>query len=72
MRTNTAFTLADLSDSILRVLEDHFELTLQDDLTEQFRQGSDDAETVIEEVAGLEQDIAADVRGYLFNRLVGR
>ena len=67
--TNTAFTLADLSDSILRVLEDHFELTLQDDLTEQFRQGSDDAETVIEEVAGLEQDIAADVRGYLFNRL---
>ena len=45
--TNTAFTLADLSDRILRVLEEHFELTLQDDLTEQFRQGSDDAKTVI-------------------------
>ena len=67
--TKTALTLADLSDRIHRVLKDHFKLTPQDDLTEQSRQGSDDAETVIVRVAGLEQDIAADVRENLFNRL---
>ena len=38
--TKTALTLEDLSDRIHRVLEEHFELTLQDDLTEQNRQGS--------------------------------
>ena len=65
--TKTALTLADLSDRIHRVLEEHFELTPQDDLTDPFRQGSDDAETVIKKVAGLEQDIAAAVREYLFN-----
>ena len=63
--TKTALTLEDLSDRIHRVLEEHFE---QDDLTEQNRQGSDDAETVIENVAGIEQCIAADVREHLFNR----
>ena len=67
--TKTALTLADLSDRIHRVLKDHFKLTPQDDLTEQSRQGSDDAEAVIEEVAGLEQDIAAAVRDCLFKRL---
>ena len=67
--TKTALTLADLSDRIHRVLKDHFKLTPQDDLTEQSRQGSDDAETVIVRVAGLEQGIAADVRENLFNRL---
>ena len=67
--TKTALTLEDLSDRIHRVLEEHFELTLRDDLTEQFRQASDDAETVIEKVAGIEQGIAADVRENLFNRL---
>ena len=65
--TNTAFTLADLSHRIHRVLEEHFELTSQDDLPEPFGQGSDDAETVIKKVAGLGQAIAADVREYLFN-----
>ena len=65
--TKTALTLADLSDRIHRVLEEHFKLTPQDDLPEPFRQGSDDAATVIKKVAGLGQDIAADVREYLFN-----
>ena len=66
--TKTALTLADLSDRIHRVLKEHFKLTLQDDLTEQSRQGPDDAETVIENVARIEQCIAADVRENLFNR----
>ena len=67
--TNTAFTLADLSNRIHRVLEEHFMPVPQADLTEQSRQGSDDAETVIVRVAGIEQGIAADVRENLFNRL---
>ena len=62
--TNTAFTLADLSNRIHRVLEEHFI-----PVPEQFRQGSDGVETVIEKVAGIEQGIAADVREDLFNRL---
>ena len=66
--TKTALTLADLSDRIHRVLKDHFKLTPQDDLTEQSRQGSDDVETVIENVARIEQCIAVDVRENLFNR----
>ena len=60
--TKTALTLEDLSDRIHRVLEEYFELT------EQCRQGSDDAETVIKDVARIEQCIAADVRENLFNR----
>ena len=60
--TKTALTLEDLSDRIHRVLEEHFELT------EQCRQGSDDAETVIRDVARIEQCIAADVKENLFNR----
>ena len=66
--TKTALTLEDLSDRIHRVLEEHFEHTLRDDLTEQCRQASDDAETIIENVARIEQCIAADVREHLFNR----
>ena len=68
--TDTAFTLADLSNRIHRVLEEHFIPVLECDVPEQFRQGLNDTEAVIEEVAGLEQNIAADVREYLFNRLV--
>ena len=67
--TNTAFTLADLSNRIHRVLEEHFIPVPECDVPEQFRQGSDDAETVIEKVTGIEQGIAADVREDLFNRL---
>ena len=67
--TNTAFTLADLSNRIHQVLEEHFIPVPKCDLPEQFRLGLDDAETVIEEVAGLEQDIAAAVGDYLFKRL---
>ena len=67
--TNTAFTLADLSNRIHRVLEEHFIPVSECDVPEQFRQGWDDAETVIEEVAGIEQGIAADVRENLFKRL---
>ena len=67
--TKTAFTLADLSCHIHQVLKGHFIPVSQDDVPEQFRQGLKDAETVIEEVAGLEQGIAADVREYLFNWL---
>ena len=44
------------------MLEEHFELTGQ------CRQGSDDAETVIRDVARIEQCIAADVKENLFNR----
>ena len=65
---NTAFTLADLSNRIHRVLEEHFKPVPECDVPEQFRQGSDDVETVIEKVAGIEQGIAADVRENLFNR----
>ena len=67
--TKTAFTLADLSNRIHEVLEGHFIPVPEYDVPEQFRRGLDDTETVIEEVAGLEQGIAADVREYLFNRL---
>ena len=67
--TNTAFTLADLSNRIHRVLEEHFEPIPEDDPPEQFGQGLYDTEAVIKEVARLEQNIAADVREYLFNKL---
>ena len=67
--TNTAFTLADLSNRIHRVLEEHFIPVPECDVPEQFRQGLNDTEAVIEEVAGLEQDIAAAVRDCLFKRL---
>ena len=67
--TNTALTLADLSNRIHRVLEEHFIPVPECDVPEQFRQGLNDTEAVIEEVAGLEQDIAAAVRDYLFKRL---
>ena len=67
--TNTAFALAYLSNRIHRVLEEHFIPVPECDIPEQFRQGSDDAETVIEKVARIEQGIAADVRENLFNRL---
>ena len=66
--TKTALTLEDLSDRIRRVLEEHFELRPRDDLTEQCRQASDNAETIIKDVARIEQCIAADVREHLFNR----
>ena len=67
--TNTAFTLADLSNRIHRVLEEHFIPVPENDDPEQSRQGLKDIEAVIEAVAHLEQGIAADVREYLFNRL---
>ena len=67
--TRAAFTLADLSNRIHQVLEEHFEPLPEDDVREQLRQGSKDIESVIEEVAGPEQGIAADVREYLLNRL---
>ena len=67
--TNTAFTLADLSNRIHHVLEEHFIPVPECDVPEQFRQGSDDAETIIGKVAGIEQGVAADVRENLFNRL---
>ena len=67
--TNTAVTLADLSNRIHRVLEEHFIPVAECDVPEQFRQGLNDTEAVIEEVAGLEQDIAAAVRDCLFKRL---
>ena len=67
--TNPAFTLADLANRIHRVLEEHFIPVPECDVPEQFRQGSDDAETVIADVAGIEQGIAADVRENLFKRL---
>ena len=67
--TNAAFTLADLSNRIHQVLEEHFEPIPEDDLPEQYKESLPDVETVIEEVAGLEQHIAADVRKYLLNSL---
>ena len=67
--TNTAFTLVALSDRIHRVLEEYFIAIPECDVPEQIRQGSDDAETAIEKVAGIEQDVAADVRENLFKRL---
>ena len=67
--TNTAFTLADLSNRIHRVLKEHFIPVPECDVPEQYRQGLNDTEAVIEEVAGLEQDIAAAVRDCLFKRL---
>ena len=65
----TALTLADLSDRIHRVLAEHSIPVPECDVPEQFRQGSYDAETVIEQVAGIEQGIAADLMENLFNRL---
>ena len=67
--TNNAFALADLSNRIHRVLEEHFIPVPECDVPEQFRQDSDDVATVIEKVAGIEQGIAAHVRENLFNRL---
>ena len=67
--TRAAFTLADLSNRIHQVLEEHFEPLPEDDVREQRRQGFKDIKTVIKEVAGLEPGIAADVREYLLNRL---
>ena len=67
--TKAALTLADLSNRIHQVLEEHFEPIPEDDLPEQWKGIFGDAETVIRRVADLEQDIAADVREYLFNRL---
>ena len=67
--TKSAFTLADLSNRIHEVLEWHFIPVPECDVPELFRQGLNDTEAVIEEIAGLEQGIAADVREYLFNRL---
>ena len=67
--TRTALTLSDLSNRIHRVLEEHFQSIPLDDLPEEFRQGSDDAETVIEMVARIEQRCAAAVRENLFARL---
>ena len=67
--TNTACTLADLSNRIHCVLEEHFIPVPECNVPEQFRRGSDDAETIIEKIVGIEQGIAADVRENLFKRL---
>ena len=67
--TKTALTLSDLSNRVHHVLKEHFQPISLDDLPEEFRQGWDDAETVIEMVAGIEQRIAAAVRGNLFDSL---
>ena len=67
--TKSAFTLAELSYRIHHVLKGHFITVPECDVPEQFRQGLNDTEAVIEEIAGLDQGIAADVREYLFNRL---
>ena len=66
--TEAALTLSALSNCIHQVLEKHFQPIPEDDIPEQWRRSFDDAETAIEEVAKLEQGIAADVREYLFNR----
>ncbi len=66
----TALPLSDLSNRIHCVLEEHFQPISRDDLPERFRLGSDDVETVIEEVAGIEQCIAGAVRENLFNRFI--
>ena len=66
--TKSAFTLADLSCRIHHVLKGHFIPVPECDVPEQFRHGRN-AEAIIQDVAGIDQDIAADVREYLFNRL---
>ena len=66
---NAALTLADMSNRIHKVLEEHFEHIPDDDLPEQYRDSLPDVETVIEDVAGLKQHIAVDVRKYLLNKL---
>ena len=66
--TKSAFTLADLSCRIQHVLKGHFIPVPECDVPEQSRHGRD-AEAIIQAVAGIDQDIAADVREYLFNRL---
>ena len=66
--TKSAFTLADLSCRIHHVLKGHFIPVRECDVPEQFRHGLN-AEAIIQDVAGIDQDIAADVREYLFNRL---
>ena len=67
--TNTAFTLADLSYRINQVVKDHFTPRPECDVSEQFEQGLYDNKILIEKVTGLEEDIAADVREYLFDEL---
>ena len=66
-RTGAALTLSDLSNCIHQVLEQHFVPTSVDDVPEERWEDFDDAETVIQKVANVEQSIAADVREYLFN-----
>ena len=68
--TKATLTLADLSNRIHEVLEKHFQSIPEDDIPEQWLGYFDDAETVIEKIASVEQSIAADVREYLFNRQV--
>ena len=63
--TRPAITLTDLSYRINEVIKDHFETLPKSDFPEQFRQGLYDNNSLIEEVAGLKQDIAAAVREYL-------
>ena len=67
----SALTLPDLSNHIHKVLEEHFEAIPEDDIPEEIRQYFDDPETCIEEVAGVGQRIAVDVREYLFNWVDG-
>ena len=67
--TQVALTLVDLSNRIHQVLEEHFEPIPDGDLPEQYKESLPDVKTVIEDVAGLEQHIAADVRKYLLNKL---
>ena len=67
--TKTAFTLADLSCRIHKVLEEHFDPVPDDDVEERWKGVFDDAETVIDKVANPKGSIATDVRDYLFKRL---
>ena len=67
--TRAAFTLADLSNRIHQVLEEHFDPVPDDDVEEQWKGVFDDAETVIDKVANPKGSIATDVRDYLFERL---
>ena len=63
------FALAELSYRIHEVLKEHFIPVPEHDAPEQFKQGLYEIETVIEQVAGLEQAIATGIRDYLFNSL---
>ena len=65
--TQVVITLVDLSNLIHQVLGEHFEPIPEDDFPEQYGFSLPDVETVIEEVAGLEQKIARDVKDYLLN-----